>query len=60
MEYIRKKFEKNSKEMCRKLMREILGSHTLKNMTPTGRGGYQKILTPVKLAVFSKRTSTYL
>ena len=60
MEYIRTKFEKNSKEMCRKLMKEILGSQALKNMTPTGRGGYQKIPTPVKSAVFSKRTSTYL
>ena len=46
--------------MCRKLMREILGSQVLKNMTPTGRGGYQKIPSPVKFAVFSKRTSTYL
>ena len=60
MEYIRKKFEKNSKDMCRKLMTEILESQALKNMTPTGRGGFQKIPTPVKLAVFSERTSTYL
>ena len=60
MEYIRKKFGKNYKEMCRKLMREILGSQALKNMTSTVRGGYQKILTPIKLAVFSKRTPPYL
>ena len=44
--------------MCRKLMREILGSEDLKNMTPTGRGGYKKIPTPIQSAVFGKRTFT--
>lgn len=55
---IEQNYQKNKRELARKLMIQIVGEEILKTMTPTGKGNKECIPKPVYLAVFGMHIYT--